>query len=325
MLKMKLVKFFLPSLIFLVLVTAAACKFQFNEVVPTAPLKSVLAIYTECYVGEEPLVFVTRTRNIGERIKWDFNYRDIVEKTRDTTIYNVGQYLLFDTVKDVTVQMFEAGKLIRTFEQYNPYTKISYTADKIDYKPNVEYTLKVFAPGFDTVFGRQKAPSDVKLKKADFSFNNTVSRERSTLLSEIVLEFDDIAEQENYYAAEVYYRKGPENKKTTTRLLPIKLDANATNGGFLSDKTFDGKRYVWRLGFDLGDKLPPQQDSVDLVVYFRSAAKDDDLYQKSLEINNLVGESYFIEPTSTFTNLTGGIGVFTILGRASISTIKLYK
>ncbi len=322
---MKLIKFLLPPSVFVVLMMAIACKFQFNEVVPTAPLKSVLAIYSECFVGEEPLVFVTRTRNIGERIKWDFNYKDIVEKTRDTTIYNVGQYLLFDTVKNVTVQMFEADKLIRTFEQYNPYTKISYIADKIDYKPNVEYTLKVFAPGFDTVVGKQKPPSDVKLNKADFKFNNTVSRERSTLLSEIALEFDDIANQENYYAAEVYYRKGPQDRKTTTRLSPIKLDANATNGDFLGDKAFDGKKYVWRLGFDLGSTLPPQKDSVELVVYFRTAGKDYDLYQTSVEINSLAGENYFAEPTSTYSNLTGGIGVFTILGKASVNVIKLYK
>lgn len=321
---MKLIKFFLPPSVFFIFLMLVACKFQPNEVVPIATQKSVLAIYTECFVGEQPLVVVTRTRNIGEKIQWDFNYKDIVEKTRDTTIYNIYQYL-FDTVKDVTVQLYEADRLIRTFKQYNPYTKISYIADGVNYKQDVEYTLKVFAPGFDTVVGKQKPPGDVKLNKVDFSFNNTVSRERSTLLSELALEFDDVPNQENYYAAEVYYRMGPADKKTSSRISPIKLDANATNGVFLSDRTFDGKKYVWRLGLELGDKLPPQKDSVELKIYFRTAAKDYDLYQKSAEINALAGQSLFAEPTSTYTNLTGGIGVFTIFGEASVYTIKLYK
>jgi hypothetical protein len=321
---MKWIKYILiPSVFLCLMMVSAACKFQLYEEVAIPAQKSVLAIETQFYLGEEPFVIVTRTRSIGEKIKWDFNYKDIIEKTKDTTIYNAyGQYL-FDTVKNVTVQLYEAGSLIQTFKQYSPYLKVSYLADRVDYKKNIEYTLKVFAPDFDTVIGRQKAPSPVNLIRAEFTPNKIPVKERNIPLGELNLVFDDLPNEENYYTVEVLLAIGPQTNRVEYPLFLTKVDGSATNNRFLNDKTFDGKKHIWRVGVDLGDKLPPQKDSAELKVYFRSTSKDADLYQKAQDINNSASQSDFAEPTSSYSNLKGGVGVFVISSYASPYTIKL--
>ena len=321
---MKWIKFFLTPSVFIALTMVMACKFEFEESVVTPNQKSVLAIETQFFLGEQPLVIVTRTRNLGELVKWDFNYKDIIEKTPDTTIYNFGQFL-YDTVKNVTVQLYEGDSLIRRFKQDDPYLKISYLADRVDYKKNVEYTLKVFAPGFDTVIGKQKPPSEVKLTKAEFIPNKIPAKGNAVSLGELNMEFDDIPNEENFYHVDAYLQAGPSNKRYSLYLTPVKVDGNATSNRFLNDKTFDGKKYTWRLGLPLGYAPPLQVDSANLVIYFRSTSKDYDLYQRSLEINSIAQQSDFAEPTSSYTNLKGGIGVFAISSFTFPYVIKLYK
>jgi hypothetical protein len=322
---MKGIKFFLPPSVFILFLMSMACKFDFDESVVVPVQKSVLAIETQFSLDEEPFVLVTRTRGIGESIKWDFNFKAIIDKTPDTIIYNYKDY--FDTVKNVTVQLYEADSLIRTFEQDNPYTKIGYFAKKVNYKRNVEYTLKVFAPGFDTVIGKQKPPSQVDLKKAVFTFNSTGSRGGSQL-SELAIEFEDIPNEDNYYAIDVYYEYlNYRNYKLSYPLKIIKVDNATASASYISDKTFDGQKHTWRVGLQLDEQYQSsyQRDSAELKIYFRSVSKDYTLYKRNAEINAAVEQSDFTEPTSTYTNLTGGLGVFTIFGRSSAYTIKLYK
>lgn len=320
---MKWIKFFLTPSVFLIF-TTIACNFDFDQDVVIPPQKSVLAIETQFALGEEPLVLVTRTRSIGEPIKWDFNYGDIIDTMPNG--FNIRNNSdLYDTVKNVTVQLFEADNLIRTFRQDNPYTKVAYVADAVNYKKNVEYTLKVFAPGFDTVIGKQKPPSQVDLKKVTFAYNN-VSNSSGSRLSELAMEFDDIPNEDNYYTVDVYFESLSWQKKRISRpLKPIKVDNAATNNIYLNDKTFDGQKHTWRIG--LAELYEPsfQKDSAELKVYFRSISKDYTLYKLNAEINAAAEQSDFTEPASTYTNLTGGLGVFAIFGYPRVYTIKLYK
>ena len=305
------------------MILTVACNFSFEEDVAVPAQKSVLAIETQFALDEEPLVLVTRTRSIGEPIKWDFNYRDIIDKTPDTTIYNLQDF--FDTVKNVSVQLYEGDNLIRTFKQNSPYIKVSYGADVVKYKKNVEYTLKVSAPNFDTIIGKLKAPSQVDLIKATFAYNNT-SNSSSSQLSELAMEFDDIPNEDNYYTVDVYLESlSWQRKKLTRQLKPVKIDNIATSNIYLNDKTFDGKKHTWRIG--LAELYEPgfQKDSAELKIYFRSISKDYTLYKLNEEINAAAEQSDFIEPASTYTNLTGGIGVFVIFGRPNVYTVKLYK
>jgi hypothetical protein len=124
---MKWINSFLLGIAFLIF-TTLACNFKFEEDVVVPAQKSIMVVDTQFSLDDEPFVLVTRTRNIGEPIKWDFNNFDILDKTPDTVIYNLGR--LFDTVKSVKVLLYEVDSLIRTFEQYSPYTKVGYFAKK---------------------------------------------------------------------------------------------------------------------------------------------------------------------------------------------------
>jgi hypothetical protein len=322
---MKGIKFFLTPSVFIFFLMTMACKFSFDEQVVVPVQKPVLAIEAQFSLDEEPFVLVTRTRGIGEPIKWDFNFKDIIDKTPDTTIYNFKDY--FDTVKNVTVQLYETDSLIRTFEQYSPYTKVGYVGKTVNYKKNVEYTLKIFAPGFDTVIGKQKPPSQVDLKKAVFTFNSANDKNGSQL-SELAIDFEDIPNEDNYYAVDVYYEYL--NYRQYKNLYPlkiIKIDNASASASYINDKTFDGQKHTWRVGLQLDEQYQSgyQRDSAELKIYFRSVSKDYTLYKRNAEINAAVEQSDFTEPTSTYTNLKGGIGVFTIFGRSSAYIIKLYK
>jgi hypothetical protein len=140
------------------------------------------------------------------------------------------------------------------------------------------------------------------------------------------MEFEDIPNEDNYYTVDVYYDFiGWQKNRVTYQLKPIKVDNSATSNIFLDDKTFDGQKHTWRVGFnDLNEQFF-QQDSAKLIVFFRSVSKDYTLYKLNQEINAAAEQSNFTEPASTYTNLTGGIGVFAIFGRQLADTIKLYK
>ncbi len=322
---MKGIQFFLTPSVCVLFLMSVACKFSFDEQVVVPAQKSVLAIETQFALDEEPFLIVTRTRSIGEPIKWDFNYKAILDKTPDTIIYNYSAY--FDTVKNVSVQLYEADSLIRTFDQSSPYTKVGYAAKTVNYKKNVEYTLKIFAPGFDTVIGKQKPPSQVDLKKAAFTFNSA-SGSNGSQVSELAIEFEDILNEDNYYAIDVYYEYlNFRQYKISYPLKIIKIDNASAGASYISDKTFDGQKHTWRVGLQLDEQYQSsyQRDSAELKIYFRSVSKDYTLYKRNAEINAAVEQSDFTEPASTYTNLAGGIGVFTIFGRLRAYTIKLYK
>lgn len=160
-----------------------------------------------------------------------------------------------------------------------------------------------------------------------FTFNN-ISNSNGSQLSELAIEFDDIPNEDNYYAVDVYYEYLNYRKyKLSYPLKIVKVDNAAASASYINDKTFDGQKHIWRVGLQVDEQYQSQyqRDSAELKIYFRSVSKDYTLYKRNEEINAAVDQSDFAEPTSTYTNLTGGIGVFAIFGRPRVYTIKLYK
>lgn len=311
------------QLIFLFSLTLFACKFETKQVIPVEKSTPQLVVFAEL-PNEAQIanaVYVVRTRNVGEDIDWDFNYGDSIKISDSTFFLNQG-YNSFDTVKGTKVQLLEGDKVLRNFFTVVPGSGgIGYVSkDNIpQYKKNVEYTLKVSAPGFDTVIGKQVVTNTVQIKKMEVK-RNSYNSVKDGNLSELLIEFDDPEAEKNVYRVDVAKAKLAKIGKEAVveRLTTYKIDPNAYNDKVVTDRFFNGKTYTWRVGINLNipaDKLIAK-DSVAVYVYLTTAPPDYENYVRNKDARETASKSSFAEPISPYTNLKGGKGYFIFSGRS---------
>ncbi|NJN35065.1 MAG: hypothetical protein HC817_13210 [Saprospiraceae bacterium] len=93
------------------------CGFESEQNIPVPQSESKMVVFADLPISESvsSVVFVTRTRSIGENIQWDFNVGDSAKITDSTYFINKG-FPLFDFVKGAKVQLFDKETLVREFK-----------------------------------------------------------------------------------------------------------------------------------------------------------------------------------------------------------------
>lgn len=112
---------------------------------------------------------------------------------------------------------------------------------------------------------------------------------------------DDPAEK-NYYSLKVLFRSA------VTDASGLHLHTVDESGPRLvkSDKGFEGKEIMWQIN----TMLENEPDSMNVEVFLYHTEESYYLYHKSL--NNYIDYDIpFTEPTPVYTNVTGGLGIFT--------------
>jgi hypothetical protein len=264
----------------------------------------------------------------------------MVSKSRgalDTgTYYNPGQ---FDTVGNAKVELLRDGKVVATMPYYQfgfHYLKGAY---KLDTTAGKSYTLRVSSPTLPTIEATQITPRVAKIRSVAFHKDGAIKADpldifngkpRSKTVDEYIIEFDDIPNEENFYAAYISV------ESITTGLSTIidlgSLD-DIAESNMLKDKTFPNKTFTWRLwsqkfkggrGGGPGGPGGPnnnanQINSGDKITFFfRSMTADQYLFRKSLDLYRQ--SNFFSEPVILHTNVKSGYGIFTT---QAISTAKL--
>lgn len=125
------------------------------------------------------------------------------------------------------------------------------------------------------------------------------------------LYFSDFKNEPNYYA--LFYEEVQYNSKFFPNPSVRYYFSNSTgsqlydNPKYFSDKDFDGKRTKISLG---GVWLAPNTDSLFIKVWLLNIDKSYYDYMRSVE-NYSSGENPFIEASPVYSNITGGLGIFT--------------
>lgn len=115
--------------------------------------------------------------------------------------------------------------------------------------------------------------------------------------------FNDIPGEENFYRIKVELKSHCNSQKWQLQELPVE-------DHFISDLDQDGNRLKRSIKSGLRYGSFPSCDSVYIVLKLYHTEKSYYLYHKSLD-NYQNGDNPFTEPTPVFSNVKGGVGIFT--------------
>ncbi len=252
----------------------------------------------------------------------------MVSKSRgalDTTFYNnTGK---FDTVGNAKVELLKDGKLVATLPYYRDGFHYLRGGHILDTTVGVNYTLRVSSPTLTTIEATQSTPKAAKIRSVAFHKNGATrsdpldlfdGKPKSKIVDEFVIEFDDVPNVANFYAAYAVL------ESTTGQIQRFDLGSldDIAESNMVRDNTFQNKTFTWRLwsqkfksgkdGINTGDKI---------TFYLRSMTSDQYLFRRSLDLYRQ-SDNFFSEPVILHTNVKNGFGIFTMQS-ISMATLKI--
>jgi hypothetical protein len=313
--------------------------------IETPPHTPRLVIRADWSAGSDSLaVFVSRSKGVLDKAKANFSYTYSYWNGRDSIKY-VQEY--YDTVPNTKVELLRNGQLLGTIPYFNKGYHVSKKLYKLDTISGTVYTIRVSAPNFATVEASQKIQNRFTVLRGSYKADAAVSNDPFDPFStpergdELSFEFTDNANDENYYVTEspnqgrwggtgIYVTRDSANKVYSGFGNLRDIDPNMQDG-FLSDRAFSGKSYVWRFwlqpnlyfydqtngshGFNSSLK---KGDKVSILI--RSASKDFALFIKTLRLaRDAQDNPFFSEPVILHSNVKNGYGIFTI---GSLQTVN---
>jgi hypothetical protein len=288
-----------------------------------------LVVIADFWSGEQELnVFVTTTRASLDNTPYDYTGVDTILTNPNRPGGNRTETvpILIDTVAGVVVKLAKNGQ---PFAQLNS-TGLGRYRTKLA-QPLVEdgaiYTLTISAPGFATVEATQKMPTGTRLDSVTYNPdasvtdpNNPFSR---NIRDEYVLDFKDIANQENYYTAVAQATTKDASGTETIRDIPFASLDPLSESNVVIDKNLDGKRIVWRehsnrrlkssgRGGGPGGGGGNVAVSGSIQVVLLSITKERFNYMKSYALYQSTLNNPLAEPVILYSNISNGYGLFSL-------------
>ena len=324
---------------FLLLLSMISCdedKFSPIVEIDIPPHTPRLVIRADWSAGSDSLaVFVTKSRGVLDKTPTNFNQTYTYWNGRDT-VKSVNEY--YDTVPNAKVELLRNGQLLGVIPYFNKGYHYAKGLFKLDTISGITYTIRVSASGFETVEASQKIQNKFTILRGGYRANGAVFTDPFDPFSspekgdELTLELQDNGNDENYYSAEslngnnrgsssISVSRDSAGKTYTTQTYLRNIDP-IMEDGFLPDRTFNGKNYVWRFWLQpnnyfydrTGKGFQSKLKSGDRVLMrVRSASKDFVLFLKTLDLaRDAQDNPFFTEPVILHSNVKNGYGIFTI-------------
>lgn len=330
--------------LFISLLAFASCdEDRFSPIyeVDIPPHTPRLVIRADWSSGSDSLaVFVSKSRGVLD--KTPANFSDTFRYstgTKDTTV--IQRY--YDTVAGAKVELLRDGQLLGTIPYFGKGYHVSKGLFKLDSFSGVTYTIRVSAPKLETVEASQKTQKRFSVLRGSHKTDGAISRDLSDPFStpergdELGFELQDNGGDENYYTLQAIDILGNVASGINQVVLINRDSLRQTFDSFgnlrnidpnmedniLSDRTFNGKNYVWRFWlqpnlyfysrttFNGFNGKPKSGDRVTAQI--RSLSKDYYLFIKTLDLVNTSKDNlFFSEPVVLHSNVKNGYGIFTI-------------
>lgn len=179
----------------------------------------------------------------------------------------------------------------------DPYLKGYYKLPvNFQFIPNTSYTLTIEKYGFETVTSQQIMPINVPIISA------------SVVNDLVKVKFQDPIGVKNYYIVVLYQYNNYYNTFGEVYLKPFtdqSFRSFFTFGVVFNDEFFDGQIYEFTTRID-DNNYNNQTFKVKLF----HISKELFLMEKSIELNSIASDNPFAEPSSMFTNVNNGYGIF---------------
>ena len=250
-----------------------------------------------------------------------------------------GTYLnpnTYDTVGSAKVELLRDGKVVATLPYYQNGFHYLRGGHKLDTTSGLAYTLRVSSPTLTAIESTQLTPKTAKIRRVAFNKDGATKADpldifegkpRTKIVDEYIIEFDDIPNQDNFYAAYAiieYVSTGVVQRVDLGSLDDI------AESNMVKDNTFKNKTFSWRLwsqnfkggrggpGGPGGNNNPTIASGDKITFYLRSLNADQYLFRKSLDLYRQ--SNFFSEPVILHTNVKNGYGIFTT---QAVSSVKI--
>ena len=270
-------------------------------------------------VTEVPLPEHEPQLSIGATINASFPQTAIVRVSSTLSILDTSD---FQPVTDAQVMLYEEDDLNAVFR--DEHNAGWYTSEEaLELTSGKSYTLKIDSPTFGSIEATQILPEEVEILSASYQSDNAIDiyGER---VDEVIIEFNDPKDEENYYIVSVLAAYPFENEDTSFVLETLVYDSpvdpileQLPSGLFFNDVSFEGENYRLRVGIELREAIsyneivsgPPEKLTINLT----TINKDFYLFQKTFDAFWENEGNPFAEPVIIHENIEGGAGLFSLM------------
>ena len=234
-------------------------------------------------------------------------------------------------LNEALVSISEDGKPIATLSYESNSNGLYGTNDRVIPEPGREYAITVDAPGLESVSAINIIPEKIPIKKLEVPYLRTekISDGQTEYSYGINIVIDDPGTVENYYHinfVQLLWNYSILGKDTLlfpfpNLIAPTIVQRNISEpilshpegGALIKDDLFNGQEKSFE--FDASVVFFESQQVIgQMVVELRTVSEDYYLYHSSLarqsQSTGSSNISAFDEPTSVFTNIKNGFGIF---------------
>jgi len=228
-----------------------------------------------------------------------------------------------ESIENATVEIYKNEQIWETLTHID---KGIYTSVKFP-EAGMEYTLKVSAPGYESISASGVAPektplSNVTIKDSVYQYQGI----NPIMYAKISGEFPDPPSMENYYLLELSYVDtflleisyfNPIVSGDVFRKINLidKINENpvfsskSAIGLMMTDELFNGKNYLFKAYFE-SRFLNTSVESKKFTLNLKSLSKEAYYYYKTADMQISSENNPFSEPARVYTNITNGLGIF---------------
>lgn len=233
-------------------------------------------------------------------------------------------------LRDATVEIFRGDTYLEALQLVDPKHASEipyYTTVNLAPEANVEYTIKVSAPGYEPATAKSRIPAPTRILSAQASgFQMEDEPDNGLFIAtyNLRLSFEDPGDEVNFYHISLlqqiitFQKVEGDTLITGQYLLPIMFDpqdnenfrvAHIGGGLLLSDEGFENKF----IDFDIPLRIELKKNEEKLGKLFvdlRTVSEEYYRYFAALSRQRQASGSPFAEPVTLFDNIDGGQGIF---------------
>lgn len=244
--------------------------------------------------GDIPIVYVSHSKGIN-----------------DETPYRI--------IEDATVNFYRDGELRNTFLHFSNGRYVPEINLPQSYEDTIKlghtYTIEVSAPELETTTASQKLPLPASIENLEYTIDGTTN-EYGDEMDLMEIEIDDPGEESNFYIIRLIAEGKDQNGNPSVNEIYFdNLDFLMEYGSrfaYIPDLTFNGNKYIFRLG--VWDDWRRYYSTIDhILVQVGSVSKDYYLYDISKYLSEEAEYNPFVEPVLIHSNYSQGYGIFGLM------------
>ena len=234
-------------------------------------------------------------------------------------------------IEDAIVELYRNDEYLTQLRFSEEKDKVSnqpfYSAEDFQPQVGIRYTIKVDAPGFETVTAHSQIPTPIKMISShisDLQFSETLDEKETLVRYNVNVAFEDPSMVTNYYHINLlqqfraydiiendtlYFQEELRPVVFSNQMNTNYQVAHIGGGLLLVDEGLDGQTIRLELPVEF-KYLPTRNELGKLFIELRAVSKEYYQYFSTISRQDGVSDTPFSDPVIVYDNIDGGQGVF---------------